>query len=427
MSGMRYSLREVNGELALKSIDQSGNVTYIDGSRERTELINSLIKEGAYVVKRYSNSIVLSHKGVSLRIENFNETLNNVALVSLKEDVQTTIKTRGYIDKVAAQKVEHKPNRKRSNTIWGKVALMGSAATLMALIAGNSLVNLAQQRAQANGTTTEIEASVLESANVVEKNSIFDEVLATSQPEATPTVEQTETSSENESPVEEIDVAPQQDAMPTGYLECANNYNADKAIYARETYGDLMSKYAKLYGLDEELLLAIGTQERGVHSTEKDAGGGLGLMQIQYSVWIGKTLTVQKLNEATGEFEPYNIHVTDEYLKSLEGNIEMGAAVLQTCLKYAKYNIPVAIQMYNQGSGSLEAIISQYCQATGKDYASVIADPEDLGWIPYCQAKAGDPNYLANVNQWAEDRAFTVINVKTYEEISYRFDNTKKI
>lgn len=424
---MRYSLREVNGELALKSIDQSGNVTYIDGSRERTELINSLIKEGAYVVKRYSNSIVLSHKGVSLRIENFNETLNNVALVSLKEDVQTTIKTRGYIDKVAAQKVEHKPNRKRSNTIWGKVALMGSAATLMALIAGNSLVNLAQQRAQANGTTTEIEASVLESANVVEKNSIFDEVLATSQPEATPTVEQTETSSENESPVEEIDVAPQQDAMPTGYLECANNYNADKAIYARETYGDLMSKYAKLYGLDEELLLAIGTQERGVHSTEKDAGGGLGLMQIQYSVWIGKTLTVQKLNEATGEFEPYNIHVTDEYLKSLEGNIEMGAAVLQTCLKYAKYNIPVAIQMYNQGSGSLEAIISQYCQATGKDYASVIADPEDLGWIPYCQAKAGDPNYLANVNQWAEDRAFTVINVKTYEEISYRFDNTKKI
>lgn len=427
MSGMRYSLREVNGELALKSIDQSGNVTYIDGSRERTELINSLIKEGAYVVKRYSNSIVLSHKGVSLRIENFNETLNNVALISLKEDVQSTIKTRGYIDKVAAQKVEHKPNRKRSNAIWGKVALMGSAATLMALIAGNSLVNLAQQRAQTNGTVTEIEAGVLESANVVEKKAIFDEILVTSQPEATPTVEQRETSSENESPVEEIDVAPQQDAIPTGYLECANNYNADKAIYARETYGDLMSKYARLYGLDEELLLAIGTQERGVHSTEKDAGGGLGLMQIQYSVWIGKTLTVQKLNEATGEFEPYTIHVTDEYLKSLEGNIEMGAAVLQTCLKYAKYNIPVAIQMYNQGSGSLEAIISQYCQATGKDYASVIADPEDLGWIPYCQAKAGDPNYLANVNQWAEDRAFTVINVKTYEEISYRFDNTKKI
>lgn len=424
---MRYSLREVNGELALKSIDQSGNVTYIDGSRERTELINSLIKEGAYVVKRYSNSIVLSHKGVSLRIENFNETLNNVALISLKEDVQSTIKTRGYIDKVAAQKVEHKPNRKRSNAIWGKVALMGSAATLMALIAGNSLVNLAQQRAQTNGTVTEIEAGVLESANVVEKKAIFDEILVTSQPEATPTVEQRETSSENESPVEEIDVAPQQDAIPTGYLECANNYNADKAIYARETYGDLMSKYARLYGLDEELLLAIGTQERGVHSTEKDAGGGLGLMQIQYSVWIGKTLTVQKLNEATGEFEPYTIHVTDEYLKSLEGNIEMGAAVLQTCLKYAKYNIPVAIQMYNQGSGSLEAIISQYCQATGKDYASVIADPEDLGWIPYCQAKAGDPNYLANVNQWAEDRAFTVINVKTYEEISYRFDNTKKI
>lgn len=181
------------------------------------------------------------------------------------------------------------------------------------------------------------------------------------------------------------------------------------------------------FGLDDNLLLAIGTQERGVHSDVKDPLGGIGLMQVQYDVWINKTVSYLERNPNTGEFEKKSITITDAMLKDLKSNIEVGSIILQTYLKIAKYNIPVAIQMYNMGDGALKSILRTYGSTCGKTLDEVLGDPMDLGWTEYRYLKIGDKKYLEKVNQWAENPTYRVLNLDTQEPVSFAFTNDQTL
>ena len=80
--------------------------------------------------------------------------------------------------------------------------------------------------------------------------------------------------------------------------------NTEKAIRAELNYGEMLRKYSAIYGINPEVMLAIATQERGIHSEIKDKGGATGLMQIQNSVWRGETITVD--NYQLGKKRVYN-------------------------------------------------------------------------------------------------------------------------
>ena len=61
-----------------------------------------------------------------------------------------------------------------------------------------------------------------------------------------------------------------------------------------------------MYGLDPNFMIAVATQESGVHNSYDETTAAIGLMQIEKSVWNNKSITVY--NYETKEDETYNYY-----------------------------------------------------------------------------------------------------------------------
>lgn len=172
--------------------------------------------------------------------------------------------------------------------------------------------------------------------------------------------------------------------------------NDSKAIKTKSLYGDILTKYAKRYGIDPKVLIAIATQERGIHSESIDEGGGIGLMQIQRGVWAGKTVSVY--NYETGQQEIITIDKTK--LGELEYNIFASCIAFQHSKKYMKNNILASIQCYNFGYGNMNDVLNKYSALTGKTKEQILSDQTDIGWLD-CRdavpAKEGDHEYVEHI------------------------------
>lgn len=169
--------------------------------------------------------------------------------------------------------------------------------------------------------------------------------------------------------------------------------NDAKAIKAKELYYSKIQKYAKKYGLDPDIICAIATQERGIHSSVRDGGGAIGLMQIQVSVWHDKTIEVFDYEENKTKM----IYITEEKLEDVDFNIEVGCAVFQDCLNHMKGNVIAALQSYNTGPYAVDDIIRKYCNVSGKTKKQILQE-NDLNWLDYRTSDYnGDPDYVEHV------------------------------
>ena len=185
--------------------------------------------------------------------------------------------------------------------------------------------------------------------------------------------------------------------IPQAFIDYGSKSDTEKAILASENYKWLIDEYSRVYGLDSDLMLAIATQERGVHSEYTDEGGATGLMQIQNGVWDGATLSAYNFDTASWD----TVVVDTSSLGNLDYNVRIGSMIYQTYLRDMDYNSIAAIQAYNQGNGAVAGIISSYASDAGKTSSEVLDDPTDLGWLEYTNyVPFGDPNYVLNVLSW---------------------------
>ncbi|CDA79755.1 uncharacterized protein BN726_00085 [Clostridium sp. CAG:594] len=176
-------------------------------------------------------------------------------------------------------------------------------------------------------------------------------------------------------------------------LQIEDESESEKANKTKELYYDIIEKYANMYGVLPSVILAIATQERGVHSDTIDPGGAIGLMQVQASVWDGKDLEVYNYDTNSKE----KIHITLDNLRDVSFNIKVGCAIFQNYLKQMKDNYPLAIQSYNMGPSSVNKILNAYCLSCGKTYDEVI-NSDDLGWLSFRNSSyPGDSFYLEHV------------------------------
>jgi len=182
-----------------------------------------------------------------------------------------------------------------------------------------------------------------------------------------------------------------------------------KANKTQRYYGDMIEKYATIYGVDPALALAVATQERGVHSSEMDSGGATGLMQIQNSVWVGQF--VQAYNFKTQKREKFLI--TSDNIKNLENNIKIGCMILQNAFEYMNYNPLAAVQCYNMGCGNMNKILTQYAKDENKTVEQVLNNIGDNGWLEYRNiVTQGDQEYIEHVLSWmGED-----VNIKNVKQ-----------
>lgn len=175
-------------------------------------------------------------------------------------------------------------------------------------------------------------------------------------------------------------------------LDIEENTQNEKYLYCKNNYGNLITKYANMYGIDPKIAIAVFTHERGYHSDVMDPGGAIGLCQVQLDVWDDKD--VKAFNFETNSWETY--HIKEENIKNLEQNIKAGVMILQESLRQVSYIILQGVQNYNYGLGNLNVAFRQ----SGLN-ADELNEQNNKEWMQYRDLiKGGDPLYIEHVFQY---------------------------
>lgn len=161
----------------------------------------------------------------------------------------------------------------------------------------------------------------------------------------------------------------------------------EKATTTKEMYFDTIKKYADMYGVPVNLMVAVATQERGVHSEKVDKGGGFGLFQIQAEGswnWLNKNISAYnfetKQNETITVCLDSNGNINKNMLANLEYNTKIACMVMSANLKMCNNDIIIALQSYNSGTQVLK-LKEKY----GED------------WVNHRDNLPGDPLYIEHV------------------------------
>ncbi len=163
--------------------------------------------------------------------------------------------------------------------------------------------------------------------------------------------------------------------------------NDKEALANAEQYMEVFKKYEKIYGVDANLLCAIGAQESsGIHHKESKNGGyATGLMGIEY-IWDGGEIRVFNFENNCYE----TIVVDYSRIGELDYNIKIGAAIFQNYFYSTLKNsnnveetdyLAFTLQKYNMGPGNMGKVLS---------YGSNWIDNRDM-------IKAGDKRYFEHV------------------------------
>lgn len=178
------------------------------------------------------------------------------------------------------------------------------------------------------------------------------------------------------------------------FLEYEDRSDEEKLHTASSLYFDKIEKYADMYGLDPELVLALATQERGVHSSKTDSGGATGLMQIQNGVWLDNEITAYNFN--TNSYE--TVKVTKSKIENIDSNIKIGCMILQDMIHDKDYNILAGVLSYNMGGVNVNKIIKKHSETSGLSREDILANQNNCDWLKHRGIiTVGDKDYVQHV------------------------------
>lgn len=315
--------------------------------------------------------------------------LNECSRLLKRESLKPILKSvKQYYEKEQLKKIKNKKVKRTNKYIGKQIMATGTAAVIVAsLFLGlNSSIDAKDVKNQNTSTISQSQTYIIDVPeqipleenieNIEEQNQIVDD--------KTPKEENLEMQEQN---------------IPNTAVTVAYEDRSDtpKAVKTETNYGKLITKYAKMYGIDAKLVLAIATQERGIHSSVMDEGGATGLMQIQNLVWVDEIVEAYNFNTQKTD----KVSVSLNKIQNLETNIQIGCMILQNAFKYMNYNPLAAIQCYNMGYGNMMEILRNYSIDTNRDVQDILLDMEDDGWLEYRDfITQGDQKYIENVFSW---------------------------
>lgn len=324
------------------------------------------------------NDITLHYSNYYIDIFYYEHVLKKLGTIPIKEDINVFYHM-DNIKKIKKKKVKRKNKyiKKRIiTTTLGVILLSSVAATNIssadAELKATDMPNIKTEKI--------IEDEIDENINNNEEN--LDEIIE----------------KQNKKELDEVVVS----------ISYEDRSDTEKATITKSYYGDLIEKYSNQYGLDPKIVTGIATQERGIHSGIKDAGGATGLMQIQVGVWRNQPLTAFNYNTNSKE----TIIVNEGMLSDIDYNIKVGCMIFQNNIKEMKNNMLAAIQCYNLGSNNMRKILNAYSNNTGRSIDTILADINDNGWLEYRDILGiGDPEYIEHVCSWIGNEV-TINNTK---------------
>ena len=229
------------------------------------------------------------------------------------------------------------------------------------------------------------------------------------------------------------DSVEQQEAVTSTYtdkaelnLEYESRAYTDRNLLVRNNEEAMaaIKKYANKYMIDENLVMAIASQERGTHSQTMDDDGGLGIMQVQVAVHPDGSAFSTVINDNGNIKKSQFVYHHNEYI-TLDGNIEAGCALLQYYLNYFNGNMAMAVYAYNSGQGPVNNAIVAYASETGLSYESIMANKSDLDWTKYLDREY----YLPAVLSWLDTDNLTMsyAHDDIVETTNYSLNHTKSL
>lgn len=192
------------------------------------------------------------------------------------------------------------------------------------------------------------------------------------------------------------------------YLVCDDKTNSEKFEHAYNGYYDIVEKYCDKWGAPDNVIMAMLTQESGGYVPDN-------LMQIVFKSWIDQKITEYDfvnnryqsivLTDEPEKWAGKNVTIiTRDDLKNKVTNISVGCVIFRYCLEQLDYNIPLAIQAYNQGCGGVKMVLAETSKQTGIPYDDLLRDPTNVEFMNYTNTiDWGDPEYLNHVSMYIEN------------------------
>lgn len=221
-----------------------------------------------------------------------------------------------------------------------------------------------------------------------------------------------------------------------GYkIELDNNSLYSKGIEERnEPYKDSVVARGNKWAISDQLLYDILSQEYGGEDDKNN------ICHVVFSSWEDHVLQSYNdekgydekivltshpekyekiLEDRSNEDKPNAVDqtISREELKNPDTSLGVACSILQFTAKYYDGNLPLAVQAYNNGVGTVDEIIKTTAQSMGLTYADVVADKDSVVWLKYRDiGQKSDPNYFYNV---AKHVSNPTDNTNTYS-IQYR-------
>lgn len=174
-------------------------------------------------------------------------------------------------------------------------------------------------------------------------------------------------------------------------------------------YEDIFITYGNMYGVDPNILMAIAAQENcGKHYEALNNAYATGIMQIERSANLNST--VNAYNVQTGQMD--SIYVTQEAIEDLDTNIRIGAMIFRNKLEEYNYNIPLALQSYNFGSGNMANSLAMCSDIENIPMDELKSDTTNPAWLSYrAFLGVGDSQYIEHIFSFIpSDTVLTVVD-----------------
>lgn len=203
------------------------------------------------------------------------------------------------------------------------------------------------------------------------------------------------------------------------YLDYVLSSDMEKREYAYNNFYPIVETYAPKWGISNNLIMSMLTQETGGYNTN--------LMQIDFEVWKEKEIKVYNFKDnrydhfvLTNNPEEYAGQrvtcITEEDLKNPITNISIGCVLLRKSAEYMDYHVLAAIQCYNLGKGNMDAVLAKTMEETGQTREEILSDQENISFYQFTNViKEGDPKYLSNIFAFLSDYG-EVITFKHFGE-----------
>lgn len=211
-------------------------------------------------------------------------------------------------------------------------------------------------------------------------------------------------------------------------FDIGNNQNINYVqAYMNTEEARYFEKYSNIYGVDYQIMIALGMQESALNHKECLPGGNfyngcaLGILQLEKNC----NNEVTAYNYETNKME--TVKYTDEELCDLERNIQVGCMRFQNAIEKYHGNIYMAIQAHNYGEYMVDKALEITAASKNIDIQILLDDFEDLSWMTCIVDMHNNPQkYLSKWEYETYGDAEYLRKVLSYcvnDEISYRYDN----